>query len=73
VKFHDKNVGLKSSDKVTIPLRYILGVLSDGNKGGLILEGFSLRLKPPNHSPEDYPHKEKMLRRVIWHLFFFEI
>ena len=24
----------------------------------------------PNHSPEHYPPKEKMLRRVILHLFF---
>ena len=26
--------------------------------------------KVPNHSPEHYPPKEKMLRRVIWLLFF---
>ena len=24
----------------------------------------------PNHSPEHYPPKEKMLRGVSWHLFF---
>ena len=52
-------IGLKSSDKVTIPLKYILGVLSIGSKGGLISEGFSHLFKPPNHSPEHYPHKEK--------------
>ena len=66
MKFYDKNIGFKSSDKVTIPFKYILGVLSNGNKGGLISEGFSLRLKPPSHSP----HKEKMVRRMILHLFF---
>ena len=40
MKFYDKNIGFKSSDKVTIPFKYILGVLSNGNKGGLISEGF---------------------------------
>ena len=42
-------------------------------KGGWISESFSVWLKSkkkvPNHSPEHYPPKEKMLRRVIWHLF----
>ena len=48
------------------------------NKGGLISESFSLLLKSKkenfkkvsNHSPEHYLPKEKMLRSVIWHLFF---
>ena len=45
-----------------------------GIKGGLISESFSHWLKSPkkkvpNCSLEDYPPKEKMLRRVIWHLF----
>jgi hypothetical protein len=26
--------------------------------------------KVPNHCPEHYPPKEKLLRAVIWHLFF---
>ena len=38
-------------------------------KGSLISEIFSLWLKSsknvPNHFPEHYPHKEKMLRVVI--------
>ena len=44
-------------------------------KGSLISERISLwpkspKKKVPNHSPEHYPPKEKMLRRVIWQLFF---
>jgi hypothetical protein len=26
--------------------------------------------KVPNHSPEQYPPKEKILRGVIWYLFW---
>ena len=43
--------------------------------GGFISECFSDGLKyskkkVPNHSLEHYPPKEKMLRKVIWHLFW---
>ena len=41
---------------------------------GLVLESFSfssnLTKKVPNKYPEHYPLKEKMLRRVNWHLFW---
>ena len=43
-------------------------------KGGLIFEGFhfgsDLQKKMPNHCPEHYPPKEKLLRAVNWHIFF---
>ena len=48
-------------------------------KGGLISESFFLPwLKSPKIdakplSPEHYPPKEKMLRGVIWHPFFWKI
>ena len=32
--------------------------------------GSNLKKKVPNYSPEDYPPKENILRRVIWHLFW---
>ena len=43
-------------------------------KGSLISEvlyfGPNLQKKVPNLFPEHYPHKEKMVRVVIWQLFF---
>ena len=33
----------------------------------------NLQKKVPNHYSEHYPHKEKGLRRVIWHSFVLEI
>ena len=43
-------------------------------KGGLISERFLIWLqspkKVPNHSPQHYPPREKLLKAVIWHLFF---
>ena len=46
-------------------------------KGCLISEKCSLCLnspkKVPNHHPECYPPKEKMLRIVIWNLFFWDL
>ena len=45
----------------------------DLNKGGLILQSFSLWLKPPknvpNHYPEHLPFKSIVLMVVIWHIF----
>ena len=44
-------------------------------KGGLILESFLIRLKSQkkvsNHYPEHNPPKDKMLRIIICHLFWF--
>ena len=31
------------------------------------------KLKVSNNSPEHYSPKEKMLRKVIWHLFFADL
>ena len=62
--------------KEIIPTMVISPALisSKRSKGDLISESFSLWLKSPkkgpNHSPEHYQFKEKMLRRVIWHLFW---
>ena len=47
-------------------------------KGVLISASFVLLWlkslkKEPNHDPEHYPPKEKMLRVVIWHLFFADL
>ena len=41
------------------------------DKGGLILESFSLWIKSPQKGAKtgNYPPKEKMLRIVIWDLF----
>ena len=38
-------------------------------QGGSIAERLSIWLQSPYHSPEHYPNKDKLLRRVIWQLF----
>ena len=58
--------------KETLRLCERLSLSTKGEaKGGLISESFLLCFrstkKGPNHSPEQYPSKEKMLRRVIWY------
>ena len=63
-------------DHVKVRLQVIQDFKPPEAKGSLISESFSLWLqsqkKLPNHYPENYSPKNKMLRGVIWH-FFFEI
>ena len=39
-------------------------------QGGLIAERLSIWLQSP--SPEHFPNKDKLLRRVIWQFFFWD-
>ena len=56
-------------------VRTVIGMWDYIAKGGIILEKFSLWLKSPQKrcqiTPRHYPPKEKMLRRLIWHLAYF--
>ena len=55
-------------------MRFYVLFWATSSKGGSISERFSLwhksQNKVPNHYPEHYPPKEKMVRIVIWYLFF---